>query len=56
VENGTTTRLEAVSVDETKLKARVNEVVRSSAEETLNTMLDGEADRICLVQRHEWSP
>jgi putative transposase len=56
VQDDTTTRLEAVSVDETKLKAHVDEVVRASVEETLNTLLDAEADRICRAQRYERSP
>jgi len=56
VQDDTTTRLEAVSVDESKLKAHVDEVVRSSVEETLNTLLDAEADRICRAQRYERSP
>ena len=55
MQDDTTTRLEAVSVDETKLKAHVDEVVRSSVEETLNTLLDAEADRICRAQRYERS-
>jgi len=56
VQDDTTTRLEAVSVDETKLKAHVDEVVRGSVEETLHTLLDAEADRICRAQRYERSP
>jgi len=56
VQDDTTTRLEAVSVDESKLKAHVDEVVRSSVEETLNALLDAEADRICRAQRYERSP
>ena len=56
MQDDTTTRLEAVSVDESKLKAHVDEVVRSSVEETLNTLLDAEADRICRAQRYERSP
>ena len=56
MQDDTTTRLEAVSVDETKLKAQVDEVVRGSVEETLNTLLDAEADRICRAQRYERSP
>jgi hypothetical protein len=56
VQDDTTTRLEAVSVDETKLKSHVDEVVRGSVEETLNTRLDSVADRICRAQRYERSP
>jgi transposase-like protein len=33
----------------------VDEVVRSSVEETLNGLLDAEADRICGAQRYERS-
>ena len=38
--------LGALRVDEGKLKNHVDEVVRSSVEETLNTLLDAEADQI----------
>jgi len=34
----------------------VDEVVRSSVEETLNGLLDAEADHICRAQRYERSP
>ena len=40
-----TVALEALRVDEGKLKGHVNEVVRSSVEETLNGLLQAEADR-----------
>ena len=48
--------LGALRVDEGKLKSHVDEVVRSSVEETLNGLLDEEADRICRAQRYEHSP
>ena len=48
--------LNALRVDEQKLKGHVDEVVRSSVEETLNALLDAEADRICRAQRYERSP
>jgi putative transposase len=44
------------AVDDEKLRVHVNEVVRSSVEETLNRLLDAEADRICRAQRCEHSP
>lgn len=47
--------LGALRVDETKLRGHVDEVVRSSVEETLNA-LDVEADQICRAQRYERSP
>ena len=52
----TLTALGALRVDEGKLKNHVDEVVRSSVEETLNGLLDAEADRICGAQRYEHSP
>src|ERR1700757_4577406 len=48
--------LGALRVDEGKLKDHVDEVVRSSVEETLNGLLDAEADQICGAQRYERSP
>ena len=47
--------LGALRVDETKLRGHVDEVVRSSVEETLNALLDVEADQICRAQRYERS-
>src|SRR5467141_849916 len=52
----TPTTLGALHVDEAKLKGHVDEVVRSSVEETLNALLDAEADQICRAQRYERSP
>jgi transposase-like protein len=51
-----TVALEALRVDEGKLRGHVNEVVRSSVEATLNGLLDAEADAICGAQRYERSP
>jgi len=48
--------LGALRVDEGKLKDHVDEVVRSSVEETLNGLLDAEADQIYRAQRYERSP
>jgi putative transposase len=49
----TLTALGALQVDEGKLRGHVDEVVRSSVEETLNALLDAEADQICRAQRYE---
>ena len=35
-----------VKIDEAQLRGHVDEVVRSSVEETLNAMLDAEADQL----------
>jgi putative transposase len=48
--------LGALRVDEERLRGHVDEVVRSSVEETLNGLLDAEADHICRAQRYERSP
>lgn len=48
--------LGALRVDEGKLKGHVDEIVRSSVEETLNGLLDAEAEAICRAQRYERSP
>lgn len=48
--------LGALRVDEEKLKGHVDQVVRSSVEETLNALLDAEADEISRTQRYERSP
>ncbi len=34
----------------------MDEVVRTSVEETLNAMLEAEADQLCKAQRYERSP
>jgi putative transposase len=54
--NDTPAALGALRVDEGKLRNHVDEVVRSSVEETLNGLLDAEADHICRAQRYERSP
>jgi transposase-like protein len=47
---------EAFTVDAAKVRAHVDEVVRSSVEQTLNSLLDAEADRLCNAERYEHSP
>jgi putative transposase len=45
----------AIRVDESSLRGHIDEAVRSSVEETLNGLLDAEADRICGAKRYERS-
>jgi len=45
-----------VSIDEAKIHDHVGELVRGTVEETLNAMLDVEADVLCGAQRYERSP
>jgi transposase-like protein len=47
---------EAIRVDTAELRGHVDEVVRSSVEETLNALLQAEADQICKAGRYERSP
>ncbi len=44
-----------ISIDQESLKSHVGEVVRSTVEETLNGLLDAEADRLCNATRYERS-
>lgn len=53
---GTNPLTEAFTVDAAKVRAHVDEVVRSSVEQTLNALLDAEADRLCNAGRYEHSP
>lgn len=44
-----------VQVDEERIRGHVDEVVRSSVQETLNGLLDAEADQLCQAKRYERS-
>jgi putative transposase len=48
--------LGALRIDDGKLRGHVHEVVRSSVEETLNGLLEAEAEQICKARRYEQSP
>ena len=43
-------------IDEEQVRGHVDEVVRQSVEETLNGLLDAEADQLCRAERYERSP
>ena len=45
-----------VSIDEARIQDHLGELVRGTVEETLNAMLDAEADAMCGAQRYERSP
>ena len=47
---------EVIRIDEGKVRQHVEEVVRSSVEETLNGLLEAEADDLCGAKRYERSP
>ena len=42
-----------IRVDEVELRGHLDEVVRTSVEETLNGLLDAEADQLCRAARYE---
>jgi putative transposase len=44
-----------ITIDDKRIKSHLDRVVRGSAEETLNALLDVEADRPCNAQRDERS-
>jgi transposase-like protein len=44
-----------IQINEGMVKAQVGEVVRETVEETLNKLLDAEADELCNAQRYEHS-
>jgi len=49
-----TRKLEKViQVDEEKVQAHLSEIVRGTVEETLNSLLDAEADQLCKARRYE---
>src|ERR1700692_4429491 len=44
---------QVIQIDEGKIQEHLGEVVRSTVEDTLNAMLDAEADRLCRAERYE---
>lgn len=46
-------KVPVIAVDERELRAHVSEVVRQSVEETLNGLLDAEAEELCRAKRYE---
>src|SRR5262245_34264110 len=45
--------LPCVQVDEAKIHEHLDGVVRRTVEETLNALLDAEADQLCAAKRYE---
>jgi len=44
-----------VQIDEERIQSHLDEVVRTTVEETLNALLDAEADHLCGAKRYERS-
>jgi len=47
---------DVIKIEEGKIRQHLDEVVRQSVEETLNGLLDAEADELCGAKRYERSP
>ncbi len=47
---------EVIHIDQDLVQQHLGEVVRSTVEQTLNAMLDADADRLCGAQRYAHSP
>lgn len=45
-----------IRIDDGEVRGHLTEIVRGTVEETLNAMLDAEADELCNAQRYEHSP
>lgn len=54
--NDSKTLGKVVQIDEARIQDHLGELVRGTVEETLNSMLDAEADALCGAQRYERSP
>jgi len=48
-----TTRGKIIQIDEGQVRSHLSELVRGSVEETLNAMLQAEADELCKARRYE---
>src|SRR3974390_3306800 len=42
-----------IRIDDERIKGHLDRIVRGTVEETLNALLDAEADRLCNAQKYE---
>lgn len=42
-----------IKIDQAQVHSHLHEVVRGTVKETLNAMLDAQADQLCNAQRYE---
>ena len=42
-----------ITIDDERIRNHLDRVVRGSVEETLNALLEAQADRLCNAQRYE---
>jgi len=53
VEDSTGNIDKVIKIDEARVREHLGELVRGSVEDTLNSLLDAEADRLCNAKRYE---
>jgi putative transposase len=53
--NCTSKKGEIIQINEENVKEHLGEIVRGTVQETLNALLDEEADRLCNAKRYERS-
>ena len=46
----------AIKIDEKEIGDHLNQLIRQSVEDTINSLLDAEADAICNATRYQHSP
>ena len=56
VDDNTKPLSKVIRIDESQIRDHLGEMVRDTVEETLNGLLDAEADALCGAQRYERSP
>jgi transposase-like protein len=56
IQNTPSTLDKAIQIDESRVRQHLGELVRGSVEETLNGLLDAEADHLCKARRYERNP
>ena len=54
-EDNTSALTNVIRIDDERIKDHLSRVVRGTVEETLNALLDAEADRLCNAQKYERS-
>jgi putative transposase len=54
-ENGVKAMGQVIQIDEARIRDHLGEMVRGTVEETLNALLDAEADQLCGAGRYERS-
>ena len=54
-EDSTKALSNVIRIDDERIHDHLGKIVRGSVEETLNALLDAEADRLCNAERYERS-